>query len=122
MAVRPFIPPETFKAGHPLQNHSTRVFEFVPEDVVDTIDWDHTADIDDMIANLWGFLQRSVRPYVISDGSALTFSDMSLELGDALAVFGSSVITVTLSNTGSEPLLLSSVDTTGDFVFLHTVP
>lgn len=124
--VKAFIPFELFRADYPTQNHSTRVYEFVAEDVIvdpepPAVDWDHVAGIDGMLDRLYAFIVRSVAPPASSDGPGVSFNDTLLQFTDTVSGIGSSILTVTLTNTGNAPLQITGVTTTGDFVFLEAI-
>jgi hypothetical protein len=78
--------------------------------------WDHVGSVTAMLENLWGFLQRSVQPAIISDGPSVSLPNTSIEFEDGVDVDGESqLLLYTITNAGNEDLIIDNIAITGDF-------
>ena len=77
--------------------------------------WDHVNAVTDMLNNLWGFLQRSVQPAIVSSGPALSLSNTSVDFIEVDVDSSSSIHTYTISNAGNQPLIIDDISISGDF-------
>lgn len=78
--------------------------------------WDHTKAVESMLLNLWGFIQRSVRPALVTPGPQVSLSNTSVQFADPVEVGAESpVITVTISNAGNEDLVIGDLLISGDY-------
>ena len=81
--------------------------------------WDHTADVDAMLAGLWGFLQRSVQPAIVTSGPLLSLSNTSVDFTEVNVDSSSDIHAYTITNAGNQPLIIDDISISGDF---ETVP
>lgn len=78
--------------------------------------WDHIGAVTSMLTNLWGFLQRAVRPAIIGEGPAVSLPNTSVEFEGEVDVDGQSqLLTFTITNAGNENLIIDNIAITGDF-------
>lgn len=78
--------------------------------------WNYNAQIDEMISGLWGFIQRAVRPALTGDGPVASLSGSSLVFPGSTEVDQhSSIMTITLTNSGNQNLVVDSITASGDF-------
>ena len=78
--------------------------------------WDHTQAVNTMLLNLWGFLQRSVRPALVTSGPQMSLSNTSVQFADPVEVGAESPeMTVTISNAGNKDLVIGDLLISGDY-------
>lgn len=81
--------------------------------------WDHTKAVDSMIAGLWAFIKRTVRPALTNDGPILSLSSSAVVFREGVEVGEQSeIMTITISNTGNRDLEIGDLLITGDFEIL----
>lgn len=81
--------------------------------------WDYIAQVDTAINRLWGFLQRAVRPALTDSGPIISLPNTSIEFATEVPVGDDSELFLyTISNVGSQNVVLDNLQVTGDFVLV----